>query len=255
MDWQSRRKILYFLSTFITVVAVTVYLLRETIFPSPTCVDGKQNGFEIGVDCGGLCALRCSSEVVPLSVTWSRFIKVSGSSYDVVAMISNKNINNAAHFVNYTFTLYGQDGQPFQDIKGTTVTPVNGDFPIIRQSITAIKVPKSVTVSIEDAPHYMVNEKSTSPTLSIGNERFEAGDKPRVYVSVQNRKRMTIRNLPIEVVLFDEDNNAYAVGSTNIPELAKEETKTVSFVWESPLPVAPTRIRAYPIFDPFLSLQ
>jgi hypothetical protein len=142
-----------------------------------------------------------------------------------------------------------------QDIKGFTLTPVSGDFPIIRQSITSKYIPKTVSLTITDGLHYNVNEKPTSPTLSVSNERYESLLVSRVYATVQNKKRLTIRDLPVKVVLFDEYNNAYAVGETVIPELGKEEMKEVSFTWKTRLPFAPTRIRVYPIFDPFLPTQ
>lgn len=255
MDWQTRRKFLYLLAAAITTVAVVVFVLRDTFFPEPTCKDNRQNGYEVGVDCGGTCPLLCVSEVVPLDVLWTRFIKSSDSTYDLVAMVSNKNINNAARTVKYTFMTYGAHGELIHESKGVTVTPVNGDFPIVMQSVPFKVEPKAVTLTIEDGPHYRVVEKSTSPTISIGNERYEAGSIPRVYATVLNRKRQTVRDLPVKVVLFDQDNNAYAVGQTIIPELGKEEAKVVSFTWGSPLPYPPTRIRAYPIFDPFLTIE
>jgi hypothetical protein len=255
MDWQIRRKILYALAVVIAVSSFIVYVLKDTLFPVPTCFDKKQNGYEVGIDCGGVCALRCSSEVIPLSVLWTRILKTSNNTYDLIAMVSNKNINNATNNVPYTFTVYNEKGQPMQDIKGITVTPVNGDFPIIEQSVVISGNPRTVTIQIGDGPHYNVNEKPTSPTLSISNEHYEPGQIPRVYVTVQNKKRMTIRDLPVKVILFDQENNAYAVGSTVIPELGKEESKDVSFTWSAPLPYPPLRIRAYPIFDPFLSIQ
>lgn len=255
MDWQSRRKFLYLLSFVVVILAGTVYVMRDILFPEPTCVDKKQNGFEVGVDCGGVCAVRCTSEVVPLSVLWTQLLRTSSSTYDIVGMVSNKNINHAAHIASYVFTVYDENGVSLGETKGVTLTPVNGDFPIIRQSLSFRAVPKTVSLTLTDGPHYNVNEKPTSPTVSVGNERYESTLKPRVYATVQNRKRMTIRDLPVKVILFDQNNNAYAVGETVIPELGKEEMKEVSFTWNSPLPFAPTRIRAYPIFDPFLSIQ
>jgi hypothetical protein len=68
MDWQTRRKIMYALATVITIGAVAVYMLRDTLFPEPTCFDKKQNGYEVAVDCGSICSLRCSSEVAPLTI-------------------------------------------------------------------------------------------------------------------------------------------------------------------------------------------
>jgi hypothetical protein len=170
-------------------------------------------------------------------------------------MISNKNINNASVETGYTFRMFGKEGDLIGEYVGTTTAPVDGDFPIIKQAIRSSVAPHTVDIILRDGAHYTVLEKPTSPTLRIGNELYEAGDIPRVYAMVQNTKRLVLLNIPIRVVLFDIDNNAYAVGETVIPKLEKEEVKDVSFTWNSPLPFPPTRIRVYAIFDPFSATQ
>ncbi len=255
MDWQTRRKIIYFFATLFTVASISIYVFREKIFPTPTCFDTKQNGYEIDIDCGGVCSLRCSSEVTPLEVMWARALKTSSTTHDVVAMISNKNIDNASQKFSYTFTIYDNQGLVIEEISGSTFAPIDGDFPVIRQSVKLKKLPYKVTLLIEDTPHYKVNEKPTSPTVRIMRERYEAGSIPRVFATIVNTKRTTVNNLPVRVVLFDEDDNAYAVGQTIVPRLDKEEVKEISFTWDNELPYAPTRIRVYPIFDPFIAIE
>lgn len=250
MDWQLRRKLMYGFATLITISAVSVYFARDIFFPDPTCFDTKQNGFEIGVDCGGTCSLRCASEVVPLSVLWANALLSTKSTYDLVAMVSNKNINNASKYISYTFVVYNAEGRVIEEIQGKTITPLDGDFPIIRQNIHLSQIPDKVTLQIEDTRHYKVDEKPTSPTVRVMNERYEAGSVPRIYATLVNTKRTTVLNLPVRVVLFDQDNNAYAVGEMTIPRLEKEEVKEITFTWREELKSAPVRIRVYPIFDP-----
>ena len=255
MDWSTRRKIIYAFAVFITISAISFYLLKDIIFPVPTCFDKKQNGYELGIDCGGICAPRCTSEVEPLVVLWTQALKVSNDTYDIVGMVSNKNIDNASRGISYTFTIYNKEGKVIQEIKGDTIAPVGGDFPIIHQSLVLQQVPHTITLKLQDGIHYKVNEKPTSPTLSITNDRYEAGAIPRVYATVKNNKRTTITNLPVIVVLFDENNNAYAVGGTIIPRLDKEQSEEVSFTWDAPLPSIPIRIKVYPLFDPFIAID
>ncbi len=255
MDWQTRRKIIYFFATLFTVASISIYVFREKIFPTPTCFDTKQNGYEVGIDCGGVCSLRCSSEVTPLEVIWARALKTSSTTYDLVAMISNKNIDNASQKFSYMFTMYDNQGLVMEEISGSTFAPIDGDFPVIRQSVMLKKSPYKVTLQIEDTPHYKVHEKPTSPTVRITRERYEAGSIPRVFATIMNTKRTTVNNLPVRIVLFDEEDNAYAVGQTIVPRLDKEETKEISFTWDNELPYAPTRIRVYPIFDPFIAIE
>lgn len=255
MDWSSQRKVIYGISFGTIVMAICIYVFRDTLFPAPTCFDKKQNGFEVGVDCGGTCSMRCSSEVSPISVEWSRFLKTSTNKYDFVGMAANKNIDNAPRSVDYAFTAYDNRGVVLTVASGTTIVPVDGEFPIIAQNITIAKEPKEVILEVTDGPHFIVNELPTSPAVRILNSRYEPGNIPHVYATVINTKRTTISKLVVRTVLFDADDNAYAAGETIIPFLDKEGSQDISFTWDSPFENTPTKIRVYPIFDPFPTLR
>jgi hypothetical protein len=246
---------MYALAVFIFCTALGVYVLRDILFPTPTCFDAKQNGYESGIDCGGVCSLRCEQEIIPLTVLWSRHLRVATGTYDLVAMVHNKNINNASKALGYTFSLYNKEGGLLGEYSGTTTAPVDGDFPIIIQSATPTGTPETIAVHLNDTEHYSVEEKPTLPTVRVGNEEYEPGSIPRVYAMVMNTKRVVILDLPVRVVLYDADDNAYAVAQTVIPRLDKEEIKDITFTWNAPLPYAPTKIRVYPIFNPFVTVQ
>ena len=70
---------LFFIESMIKIIILIViyslYHFRDVISPAPTCFDGKANGLENGIDCGGNCNLMCTDEVKPLIVEWSSFIK------------------------------------------------------------------------------------------------------------------------------------------------------------------------------------
>ena len=253
MNWNTKRRLVYGMAVIFFVTSLTLYVFREVLFPAPSCFDMKKNGSEIDVDCGGTCSLRCSQEVIPISVNWSRALKTSPTVYDFVAMVSNKNIDNAPRVLPYTFIAYDISGKELKTITGTTSAPVDGDFPIVVQNIVLTQEPKEVIASVTNGPHFNVKESPTSPTLRITGTRYEAGSIPRVYATITNTKRLTISNLPVRVVLSDVEGNVMGVGETIIPFLDKEETKEISFTWDVPFANAPTLIHVYPIFDPFLS--
>lgn len=255
MDWNTKRKLVYAFAISALLITFFLYIFRDTLFPSPTCFDGKQNGYESGSDCGGTCSLRCSEEVIPFSVEWTRAIPTSSSTYDLVAMVSNKNIDNSSRALGYYFLVHNDSGDIVAEIIGTTTSPIDGEFPIIKQNIHLSEMPKEIVVKLTDGPHFTVAEKPTSPTLRVLNTRYEEGGIPRVYSTILNTKRLTLSNLPVNVVLYDGDNNAFAVGETVIPFLDKEESKDISFVWNRPFAQAPASIRIYPIFNPFSATQ
>ncbi len=251
--WEFKRKLLYSLTFIIFVCAALVFLLRGFLFPEPTCFDKKQNGFESGLDCGGTCALMCTSDVKPLSVVWAKAIRLGKDvvNYDLVAFVTNTNIDNAARGVGYTFNLFDENGNLYQTFTGSTTVPLDGSFPLIIQNVTLSKAPSNVTATLTEGNHFKVIESPTSPTVRVTGRRYEAGVIPRVYATIANSKRIDIVNLPVRALLFDNNDNVYAVGQTIIPSLPKEGTQEVIFTWGESLPYPPTRIGIYPIFDPF----
>lgn len=255
MNWYTRRKLFYLLGTTATIITLFLYFFRNILFPTPTCFDNKQNGYESGIDCGGTCSLRCSDEIIPLSIIWSRALQTGTTTYDFVTMISNKNIDNTSRVLGYSFTAYDETGNQLIVVNGTTTTPVDTDFPIIKQNITLPQKPKEIVVKLFDTPHFTVAEKPTSPTIRSINTRYESGDIPRVYTTIINTKRITISNLPVRVVLYDINDNAIASGETIINFLDKEGSQDITFTWNNPLSQSPSKIRIYPIFDAFLSAQ
>lgn len=234
---------------------IFVYSFRDTLFPHPTCFDSKQNGFESGVDCGGACSLRCSQEVIPLSISWATLSKTSSSTYDLIAYVSNKNLDNVPHDMAYTFVVYDAGGNEIRRIPGKTLVPL-GDFPIIYQNATFPIAPKNISVTLaNDAKHYKVNEQPTDQVIKVSDTKFEAGSIPRVSAKVINRTRQVFRNIPVRVVLYDTNGNAFAGGETIIPELGKEEEESVVFTWKQSFENPPVKMRVMPIMDPFLGLK
>lgn len=255
MNWDTRRKLVYALAFVTGVIALLVFLLRGVLFPEPTCNDRKMNGFELGVDCGGACSLKCTQEVNPLTVLWAKALYAGSGMYDFAGMVKNTNIDNASRELGYVFTAYAKTGEVMTELSGSTTAPLDGSFPIIIQNIPLKSEPGKVALRLIDGDHYKVVESPTSPTLKILERRYESGQIPRVYATVMNTKRVEITNLPIRVVLFDQDDNAYAVGETILPALSKEGVREVVFTWNAPFPIAPTRIGVYPIFNPFDAVE
>lgn len=255
MNWSSRRRFIYALTAVVTMITVTLYIYRNYFFPEPTCVDKKMNGFEIGVDCGGICALRCESEVSPLVVEWTRALKISKSGYDLVAFVSNKNIDNAPHFVTYHFSVFDKASHLIFEKEGQTLVPVNSDFPIIVQNIDLSTEPANVLIELSKENNYKTFEKPARPTIRVRQPSFENGDIPRVYVTIVNAKTSSAKNIPIRVVLYDSLGNAIGVGERFLERLGAEEEKSLVFTWDMRFKEDPAVIKVYPIMDPFLYVQ
>lgn len=251
MKWAQRRKIVYGLSVGVFVIAIAVYFSKDLLFPTPTCTDTKQNGYETGIDCGGACALRCTTEVQVERVVWAQALPTGPSTYDLVALVANKNIDTASENVSYRFTVYNTSGEVLLVATGTALTQLDSEFPVIIQNVTLPEEPKNVIATLITGKYYKVTNTTLTPLTRTTNIRYEKTDVSRVYATVANATREPFSNLPVRVLLFDIEGNAYAAGETVIPYLDKESSKMVSFTWGSVFPKDPSRIRIYPIIDPF----
>ncbi len=253
MDWSAKRKLFYALGVIFLCVVSSIYIFRDHIFIQPSCIDGKKNGYESGIDCGGTCALICKQDVIPLTVLWSQAIQTGTSTYDFVAMISNKNIDTASRYLTYTFTGYDREGNSLAVIKGTTTAPRDGDFPIIKQNILVSGTIINVTSGITDTSHYKVPLQTTVSPFKISKIKYDGdGDVKRTTASITNMRQTIFRNIPVKAILYDSKDTAYAVGETLIPYLGKEEERQITFSWPYELKESPTKIRIYPLLDPFI---
>lgn len=251
MNWAAKRKIVYAVAVIIFSIVFAVYQARGILFPTPTCIDQKQNGFESGIDCGGSCALRCEQEVVPVSVEWSRAIPVSSDTYDFAAMLANRNTNSAPLNVEYQFTAYNKAGEVILSLRGETLVPADGDFPVIVQNIELSEQPYQVVAHVSQPSQYAVSDAAKRVQVRVKSTRYEGGATPRVYVVLDNLTQRSFLKLPLRVVAYDEYNNAVAVGESIVPSLEKEEEKEIIFTWPEPFSTTPTKLRAYPVLSPF----
>ncbi|MDQ5962712.1 MAG: hypothetical protein QG653_519 [Patescibacteria group bacterium] len=242
MDWSTKRKVTYGVATIFFIFAIGAYLFQNVLFPEPTCFDVKQNGFEVGVDCGGECALRCTSEIVPIKVTWARALSVGNNRYDLVGLVENKNIDNTPKEIGYKFSVFGKDGAEIFVYTGTTTISVEDEKPIIVSNKLVNGTPDKTTLTIFPAQHFTANEKPKSPLVRTLRVRHEDGDIPRVYVTLKNMTQKSFADLPVRVVLYDSNRNAIAAGETLIKSLNPEAEPEIVFTWNERFssPVAST---------------
>ena len=133
--WATKRKVTYLsiaLSVLVILAAVPISL---SLYRPPTCLDGRQNQGEDGVDCGGPCQLLCKSKTLEPIVLWQRFFKVSPGVYNAVAYVQNPNVNSAAYNVPYVFRLYDARNLIIYERKGITAIAPRVTTPVFESGI------------------------------------------------------------------------------------------------------------------------
>lgn len=252
MSWATKRKLIYFLIVAgVTIAAVSVPLWRAFNKP-PTCSDSKQNQNERGIDCGGVCSLACKEDVSPLVIEWSRAFKVEDGTYDVVAFVENQNGTYGVKKAIYHFKIYDKDNILIAEKFGKTYVREREKFAVFETGIkTGKRIPQRVF--FEFAPD-MSWEKVSAKSINISTKNkviIDTESTPRLNVTIINESFSPVKNLDIIAILYDINDNALSVSSTNISSMDKNSSKEISFTWKEPFLVNPNRIEIIPRTNPF----
>ncbi|MCR4330742.1 MAG: hypothetical protein NUV49_02590 [Patescibacteria group bacterium] len=250
MSWASKRKFLYSLLVLIFISVVIAIPTYSALNKAPTCVDNKQNGEEIGVDCGGPCDKLCPSQTSELIVHWSRGFRVADGIYDVVAYVENVNTKAGIESIIYKFKLYDENNILIEEKLGKTYVGPNEQFAVFESGIrTGQRIPKRVFFEFKPDPEWKRIEIPLDEIvhISIRNQQItDAVTKPRLKALLVNDKPLPVSNIEVVAILYDIEDNAIAVSATHVDGIDKNGTQQVSFTWQEPFGVNPVRISVIP---------
>ena len=103
---RSRKRIVLTLVLCIVVILLGTPLFFILYQPS-SCSDRRMNGDESGIDCGGSCERLCAPESLPILTQGDpRVLVVATSTFEVVAVFNNPNVEAEVRRARYVFKLY-----------------------------------------------------------------------------------------------------------------------------------------------------
>ncbi len=234
-QWSAKRRFVYG-GGFILILALIVVSVGYLVFyKTPTCSDGKQNGIETGVDCGGSCTLLCTNDALAPIVHWSKIFNVSGNVYTAVAFVENPNINSKNAKATYQFKIYDAQNRLIGTKVGYTSIPKNKKFAIFEVGIVLKdSKPKSADFAFTSFSAWE-KDNTKEPDISIRNSALLATTTiPRITGTVSNNSVTTIPSLELSVFVLDNKENALAVSHTFVDTLKGHSTQDFVFTWPKP---------------------
>lgn len=230
LTWSGRRKALY-TSVAGVIGFMVLIVVYQTLFSAPAlCTDGKQNGLESGVDCGGQCALLCQGEARAPVVLWARAFESAPQTYTAAAYIQNNNLGAGARRVGYTFQLFDEDNKLVVDRVGVADLPPVPTVPIIESGINVgYRSVSRALFSFSSEPVWV--RAGALPKLNVSGQRL-AADASRLEGAVSNDSFNDAR-ATVAAVLFDADGVARAASKSTITVPARSSTPVV-FTWGTP---------------------
>ena len=254
MTWASRRKIQYLLGLFAVMSVVAFIIIYPMLTVKPTCQDGKQNGDEKGVDCGGSCRRYCPSEVSDPAVLWSRAFPLVGHNYNLVALIRNQNRSAAIEQVNYEFKIYDTNNLLIGRRSGSTYIPPNKDFAIFESRFDAGESQiKSVSFDFLQ-PYDWVKKEPSLDSLPIRVDNIISGNDNKNTTLTARINNDSVYDLPsfdVVAILYDVNHNAVNASKTYKEGLVSNTNTSVFFTWSQAFSGTPATSDIFTQINPF----
>ena len=220
LTWSGRRKALY--TGVIGIIGfMTIIFVYQTLFTAPPlCTDGKQNGLEHGVDCGGSCAFLGAGEARAPIIVWARAFESAPQTYTAAAYIQNNNPGAGARQVSYSFQMFDADNALVVERGGTVDLPPVPTIPIIETGINVgYRSVARTLFAFSTEPTWV--RAGDLPALVLSNQAL-AQDGSRLSAQLRNNSFVAVR-ATVAAVLFDKDDVARAASKSTVTVPARGE--------------------------------
>lgn len=254
--WSSRRKFSYGLGVIVTLIVLVILPIFYFFYKPPTCSDNRQNGNELGIDCGGSCVKLCQNTFLSPQIAWggAKFEKVVDGLYNVAAYIINPNVNGAAIDVPYKISLYDNRGILITDRQGkVTLSPHRNSLAFEPAVDVGKRIPVKAIFEFIEAPVWFKSHDTLGGLAVIDKTYREDGSSSSLEVTLENRTLYPYKNINISVVLLDSKGNAQGFSRTKVDNIdPKNGREIASFTWPINRNGSITSIEVIPIISPIV---
>lgn len=234
MEWAIKRKIVYVGALVVALMLIGAYPAYRALFPQPTCFDNKQNGSELGVDCGGACTLYCASQMKPVRVVWAKAFPFASDHYDVGAYIENPNIDAGIKSARYTVHIFDAVGQVIGERVGAIEISPRAPTFLFEGNFTLTTPPAKVDVVFDNAYlTNMVTARQSASVLVTKNQRLkQITTSPRFDAVLVNTDPLnSVSSISLGAIISDASRNPIAISRTIVDEIEKSGEQSIFFTW------------------------
>lgn len=249
-SWGEQRRNHIILAVALLFIVLASVILYFALKKEPTCFDGKENGDETGVDCGGSCALVCQEDVIAPLVHWTRYFEVVPSIYNAVAYVENLNPEFGSTRADYVFKLYDSKNVVLTERKGSINIRPKEIIPVVANVLNTGQL-KPVRATFEFT-NQIIWEKMPpkDQALIVSGERyFEVDSLPRISAVLSNKSIYEVKDIDVVVIVYDAQDNAITTSSTVFKSIAKDQSVDLIFTWPQRFAKTMNRFEIVPLYD------
>ncbi len=230
---ERKTKQIIIIATYLLIAVGAVFFIYK-IFWGASCTDGKKNGGEEGIDCGGPCPRPCiNTPVLEKPEAISVALIPYRGKFDVVAEIKNVNDRFGFEKVPYEILLYKGE-EAVGGKKGAIYILPNEVRYLVETGIECKDSPDSAKVLVE-GEGWAEYKKKEKPKLEILNKTFNytktGGSFFEINFQIVNRSSYDFLTVDIEAVVRDGSNKIIAANKANLNSVKSGEVRDFRFFW------------------------
>jgi hypothetical protein len=230
LSWAQKQRLIFVavpLAVFLLIAGVFVFVSRNR----SDCQNGRQDGNEQGVDCGGSCRLLCPGFASEPLIHFARAVPVGEALWGAVVLAENRNQNAGARRAPYVFKLYDADNLLIYDRRGEAYIPPRKVFAVFEGAMSVgSRLPTRAAFAFTEPPRF--ERMTEEPSFDIRNRRFDSSDGiSRLEAVLQNPTAVSFERVLLTALLFDATGNVTAASATAVAPLAARASVPLSFTW------------------------
>ena len=257
-EGQRSRKKMIIAGVPIGILALIIVLIVIFNMPSASCLDGRQNGNETGVDCGGscvACGIKYAKDLEMIGAI--SVLEVTDDTIETVAKVRNPNTEYGLKF-DYQIKL--------SDSLGQVIKIVNGQSFIYPSSAKYLVIPKIEIKKSEAAKAEIVFDKSSfewfasnkTPKDLFGvydlQTQFLEDAKNPGYLKttgkINNKMSYNFPSVDLTILVFSKTGELLYAAQTKLDGLKSNATQQFEYIWMTYFPNIQqtnlSRVEVYP---------
>lgn len=233
--WAFWRRVQYGTGFALFWVCIFTFGYFHYLYQQPTCLDGKKNGSEEGLDCGGSCSRICSFSVMQPEAKWARSFRVHDGQYNAVAYLINKNRIAASPEVAYTFSLYDANGL-ITTREGKTILPPDSEYPVFEDRIdTQGRIPTQTFIKLAPVDMWLPAHVGRDQFTVTNRQLFDTDGQPKLKARIKNNALTQADKVEVVATIFDAKGNALTSSRTFVDNFAPRSEADAVFTWPEPI--------------------
>ena len=233
--WSTKRRFLYGGSFFVIMALLFGGIFLKAFYRTPTCTDGRQNGDEKGIDCGGACKKICANDTLAPVVLWSKVFNISGDVYSAVAYIENPNISSENSDAKYEFRIFDDKNRLISIKEGHTTVPKGKKFAVFETGLVIKNnKPKSADFKFLSFANWEKNITKEPELALTYSSLISATTSPSITGTIRNESNTSLPSVELAVFVLDSNENVVAASRSFVDKLLKQTTQDFVFTWPKP---------------------